>query len=462
MTIKENRKNREAINGITEGVIWKQLLLFFFPILLGTFFQQLYNTADAIIVGKFVGKQALAAVGGTTSTLINLLVGFFVGLSSGASVIISQYFGARKQEEVSRAVHTAMAFAVIGGAALTALGIALSETILRMMDTPDEVLVYAVPYIRIYFAGMIPSLIYNIGSGILRAVGDSRRPMIFLICAAMTNIVLDVVLVMGFGLGVEGAALATIFSQAVSGVLVVMTLCRSPQMFRLRFRKIRLYGDMLFRIVQIGLPAGLQSVMYSLSNIIIQASVNGFGTDVMAAWTAYSKVDGLFWITVSAFGAAITTFAGQNFGAQQYERLKKSVRVCLGMCSGLTVVLSALLMLMGRVLLGLFTDDMQVLETGFEIMKVIVPTYITYIFIEILSGAMRGAGDSLVPTVLTLTGICLIRVFWVGVIVPRYHQLNTLMISYPLTWVITSTMFIIYYLRGNWLKRRIALAEHQG
>ena len=290
-----------------------QLLLFFFPIVLGTFFQQLYNTADAIIVGKFVGKEALAAVGGTTGTLINLLVGFFVGLSSGASVIISQFYGARKADDVSRAVHTTMALAVTSGALLTVTGILFSEKVLWMMGTPAEVMEYAVTYIRIYFLGMIPSLIYNIGSGILRAVGDSRRPLFFLIAATMTNIVLDIVLVLGLNMGVAGAALATILSQVVSAVLVMFTLCRSPQVYRVQLKKIRFYGDMFNLIIRIGLPAGLQSV-----NLIIQATLNGFGTDTMAAYTAYGKIDGRYWMVINAFGVAITTFVGQNFGARLY------------------------------------------------------------------------------------------------------------------------------------------------
>lgn len=350
-------REKQPVNGITEGVIWKQLLLFFFPIMLGTFFQQLYNTADAIIVGKFVGKEALAAVGGTTGTLISLLVGFFVGLSSGASVIISQFFGARRGEDVSRAVHTTVMLAIVSGAMLTVLGVLTSEKVLLLMGTPPEVMVYAMPYIRIYFLGMIPSLIYNIGSGILRAVGDSRRPLAFLICATMTNVVMDVIFVLGMNGGVAGAAAATVASQLMSAVLVVATLRRSPFAYRLRLRKLRLHGDMLRHIVRIGLPAGMQSVMYSLSNIIIQAGVNGFGTDVMAAWTAYGKMDGLYWMTISAFGVAITTFAGQNFGARQYDRMKKSVNVCLSISAGTTVVLSAVMIFVARPLLALFTDD---------------------------------------------------------------------------------------------------------
>lgn len=442
-------------NGITEGVIWKQLLLFFFPIVLGTFFQQLYNTADAIIVGKVVGKEALAAVGGSTGTLVNLLVGFFVGLASGASVIIAQLYGARKAQDVSRAVHTTMALALASGALLTVVGLIFARGLLDLMGTPAEVMVYAVPYLQIYFVGMIPQLIYNIGSGVLRAVGDSRRPMLFLICAALTNVVLDIVLVLGLDMGVHGAAIATVISQLVSALLILGNLHHAHPVYRLYFRKIRFHGDMLSRIVRIGMPAGLQSVMYSLSNIIIQSSVNGFGTDVMAAWTAYGKIDGLYWMIISAFGVAITTFAGQNFGAQLYDRMRRSVRVCMGMATGATVVMSAVIMVIGRPMLGMFTDDAQVVEMGMSIIRLIVPTWITYISIEILSGAMRSAGDSLVPTLMTLTGVCLLRVFWVAVIVPRYHELSVLMLSYPITWIITSAMFIVYYLRGKWLERCI-------
>lgn len=449
-------RQRPDINGITEGVIWKHLLLFFFPIVLGTFFQQLYNTADAIIVGKAVGKEALAAVGGSTGTLINLLVGFFVGLASGASVIIAQLFGARQAQDVSRAVHTTIALALSSGALLTAVGLLCAGGILELMGTPQEVMVYALPYLNIYFLGMIPQLVYNIGSGVLRAVGDSRRPMLFLICAALTNIVLDILLVLGLEMGVRGAAIATVLSQVVSAVLILVSLCHAQPVYRLHFRRIRFHGDMLARIVRIGLPAGLQSVMYSLSNMIIQASVNGFGTDVMAAWTAYGKIDGLYWMMVSAFGVSITTFAGQNFGARRYDRMRRSVRVCLGMAAGVTVFMTALILAVGRPMLGMFTDDAHVVETGMSIIRLIVPTWITYLCIEILSGAMRGAGDSLMPTLMTLTGVCLMRVFWVTVVVPRMHQLPVLMLSYPITWVITSCMFIVYYLRGRWLDRCIA------
>ena len=285
-------------NGITDGVIWQQLLLFFFPILFGTFFQQLYNTADAVIVGHFVGKEALAAVGGTTGTLINLLVGFFVGLSSGATVIISQFYGAKQDSRVSHAVHTAIAFAIAGGFVLMLIGFFGAPLALRAMGTPDDIMEYALVYIRIYFLGTIANLIYNMGAGILRAVGDSKRPLYFLMASCLTNIVLDIVLVVGFHMNVMGAAIATISSQAVSAILVIVVLTRTSDSYKLIFRKLKLHYVLVARIVRIGLPAGLQSVMYSLSNIIIQSSINSLGTDTIAAWTAYGKIDTIYWMIV--------------------------------------------------------------------------------------------------------------------------------------------------------------------
>ena len=271
-------EQKRAANAITEGVIWKQLMIFFFPILLGTFFQQLYNTADAMIVGRFVGKEALSAVGGTTSTIINLIIGFFVGLASGATVIISQYYGARQRENVSRSVHTAMALAIAGGALLTVVGIIIAPWALRLLNTPEDVMGHAQTYLRIYFAGTIGNLIFNIGSGILRAIGDSKRPLYVLIACTCANIVLDLLLVLVIPMGVAGAGIATILSQLISAVLILWLLSRSGEDMRVHVKRIKLHRDLLGRIFRIGLPAGLQSVFYSLSNMVIQSSVNSFGT----------------------------------------------------------------------------------------------------------------------------------------------------------------------------------------
>ena len=449
--MKEQSKTQ---NGITEGVIWKQLLFFFFPIVFGTFFQQLYNTADAVIVGKFVGKEALAAVGGSTATIINLLVGFFVGLSSGATVIISQYYGGGRKTHLQRSVHTAIALAIAGGAVIMVLGIFGAPFAMRAMGTPEEVMEYALIYIRVYFMGMIPALIYNLGSGILRAVGDSRRPMYFLMICCVLNIGLDLLFVVTLKMGVFGVALGTLISQVISASLVLFVLCRAEEIYRLELKKVRFDKVILGRIVQIGFPAGLQSAMYNISNIIIQSSVNTFGTDTIAAWTAYGKIDSIFWMIMDAFGISITTFVGQNFGAQKFKRMKKSVWVCLGMAAGTAVGLSVALFFGGPVIYRLFSDDPSVISIGLGILRFMVPTYITYVCIAILSGAMRGTGESLVPMLLTAVGVCVLRIVWIWTAVPVVHDIKTVIFSYPLTWGVTSCLFLVYYLRGGWLARR--------
>ena len=435
---------QKTVNRITEGVIWKQLLLFFFPILFGTFFQQLYNTVDAIVVGQFVGKEALASVGGPTGNIINLLVGFFVGISSGATVIISQYYGAGRSDMVGYAVHTSAAFALAAGAFLTMTGLIITPFALTAMGTPDDIMEYSVLYMRIYFLGMIPNLIYNIGSAVLRAAGDSRRPLYFLIACCLTNIVLDLLFVVVLKMGVAGAALATIASQAVSAVLVTAVLTHTGEMYRLTLLKIGLDRRMLRRIIRIGLPAGIQSMMYSISNVLIQSSVNSLGTDTVAAWTAYSKVDALFWMTVSAFGISITTFVGQNFGAGRKDRIGKAMNTCLAMAAAATVLLSTVLYSFAAPVLGIFTTDETVLQIGVGIMRFLVPTYITYLIVEIYSGALRGVGDVWIPMVFSMLGVCALRVVWILTAVPVRREMRTIIFSYPLTWTVTSVLLFLY------------------
>ena len=445
--VKENR--------ITEGVIWKQLLAFFFPILLGTFFQQLYNTVDAIIVGNFVSTQALAAVGGATGTIINLLVGFFVGLSAGATVIISQYYGARRAKETMQAVHTSVAMGIAGGLIFMVLGMAVSPWALRMMGTPEDVMEYAVTYIEIYFGGMVFNLVYNMGSGILRAVGDSKRPLYFLILCTVLNLLLDLLFVPVVRWGVAGVGIATVVSQAISAVLIIVVLMRSNDVYKVYLKEIRLDLHILRNIIQIGLPAGLQSVMYNISNVLIQSTINTFGTNTVAAWTAYGKIDGLFWMIMGALGISVTTFSGQNFGAQKYHRIRKSVRICTAMAMGTAFFMSTVLYFWGSYVYQLFTSDAEVIQIGVVVLHTMVPFYFTYVCIEILSGAMRGTGDSLVPMIITCLGICVLRVVWIAVAVPKWHFVETVFFSYPITWAITSVLFIIYYLQGGWLRKRI-------
>ena len=441
-------------NGITEGVIWKQLLLFFFPILIGTFFQQLYNTVDTIIVGQFVGTEALAAVG-TTGTVINLLVGFFVGVASGATVIISQYFGANDRENLSKSVHTSMALAVTGGIVIMVIGIVTARPTMLAMGVPDDIMDDAVLYMNVYYLGIIGNLIYNIGTGVLRAIGDSRMPLYVLIVCCLANVVLDLLFVVVFHWGVFGVAFATILSQLISAVLLMIRLMGTQEAYHVELRKIRFHKDILKNVVRIGLPSGLQSVMYSFSNILIQASINSFGTTAIAAWAAIGKIDGFIWMVMNAFGIAVTTFAGQNFGARQYDRMKRCTRVGLSMCLGTIIALSALLFIFRYQLLMFFTGDAEVVNIGAQFCLVLAPSYFTFVFIEILSGAIRGAGEALQPMLITCIGVCGLCVVWILLMVPYWHTMQMVAMNYPVSWVITAVIFVIYYLRGKWLDRCI-------
>lgn len=449
----EQKVQKTKANGITEGSIFGQLLLFFFPILFGTFFQQLYNTADAVVVGRFVGKQALAAVGGTTSTLINLMVGFFVGLSSGATVVISQYYGAKKADKVHWAVHTSVAFSVIGGVLFMAVGLVGARWALIAMHTPEDVMDHAVTYIRIYFLGMVPNLLYNMGAGILRAVGDSRRPLYFLIGSCFVNIILDVVLVAVLRMGVAGAALATISSQLFSAILVILCLTRTQDMYKVEWRKIRIDSRMLQRIIRIGIPAGMQSVMYNISNIIIQAGVNNLGTDNVTAWATYGKVDGLYWMMINALGISVTTFVGQNYGARRMDRVRKGAGACMVIGVVLTAIVSTALYFWGYLFIELFTSDPQVQLISQSLIRFMVPTFITYITIEILSGTLRGVGDAWMPLIITGVGVCLVRVIWIIFALPHFNTILAAAFCYPMTWALTSAAFAVYYYFFSSLKR---------
>lgn len=447
-------KPNSPANTITEGVIWKQLLFFFFPILIGTFFQQLYNTVDTIIVGQYVGTQALAAVG-TTGTLINLLVGFFVGISSGATVIISQFFGGGDWKNLSKAVHTSIALALAGGLVVMALGLLTSRPSLSLLGVPEEILDDALLYLNIYYGGILFCLVYNVGTGVLRAIGDSRMPLYVLIVCCLVNIVLDLLFVVSFHWGVLGVALATVLSQAVSAVLVMLRLMCTNESYRVELKHIGFDRGILRNVIRIGLPAGLQSVMYSLSNLIIQAGINSFGTTVIASWAAIGKVDGFIWMVMGAFGISITTFVGQNFGAGHYDRVKRSVKVCLGMTLGTILALSAVILLFSRPLLGFFTGDAAVVETGAAFLQILGPSYFLFVFIEILSGAIRGAGEALQPMLITTFGVCGLRFVWMLCVVPFFPSMEMVAMNYPVTWLITAVVFTIYYLRMKWLDRCI-------
>lgn len=445
--------------GITEGVIWKQLLVFFFPILFGAFFQQLYNTVDAIVVGRFTGSLELAAVGGSTGTLINLLFGFFIGLSSGATVIIAQFYGAGDKEMVSRSVHTAVALAIAGGAVLSLIGLVFARIALQLMSTPEDVIGFAETYIRIYFLGMIPNLYYNICAAILRAVGDSKRPLYILIFSCLVNIMLDLLFVVALRMSVKGVGIATVLSQLISAIMITVCLMRTDECYRLVWRKVRFHKALLIRIIRIGVPAGLQSVMYNIANIIIQSNVNLLGSSTMAAYTAYSKIDAVFWMIMNAFGVSVSTFCGQNFGAGRLDRVRKSMKICLAMAMGATVTLSLLLHFFGRYVYLLFSTDAQVIEIGMEILYFLTPIYFTYVTIEVISGTVRSMGFVIAPMLMTCGGVCVLRLLWLFLVVPGNRTITNILFSYPLSWVVTSILFIIYYIYLNKTKRIEAARE---
>lgn len=444
MTGNLTEKNIQK-NEITEGIIWKQLLIFFFPIVVGTLFQQFYNTVDAVIVGRFVGKAALASVGGSAAVLTYQVVTFFTGLSSGATVIISQFFGAGDSKNVHRALHTAYAFSLIASLCVSVIGWFSAPWLLTVMKTPPEIMADSILYLRIYFLGIITTLVYNMGSSIMRAIGDSRRPLYYLIVCCILNIILDALFVIVFRMGIAGAAAATVISQAVSAFLVTRALMSSYDTIILIPRDIHLHLSVLASQLRIGLPGGLQSCMYGLTNVIIQAAINSLGTDTAAAWAAFGKMDMIFWAVSGAFGIAITTFSGQNYGAGKYDRIYKSVRTTLGMSFSICGSLLVFLMLFSRPLFHIFTTDGNVIDIGVYILLRIVPSYIIFIFVEVISGALRGIGDVVMPTLITLGGVCGVRLPWILLVMPRHHELSTILISYPLAWAATVLFLVPYY-----------------
>ena len=438
---------------VTEGPIRPNMLSYFGALLLGAFFQQFYNTIDAIIVGRTVSSDALGAVGGSAAMVVNLFLGFFLGLSSGATVVISQFYGADRKQEVEKSVHTAIFIAIAGGALITVIGFIISPAIISAMKTPPEQTEASVMYLRIYFLGMIANLVYNMGAGILRAVGDSRRPLIVLIISCFANIFLDVlfVIVLGFGkrgdtYGVMGVAIATILCQFISAAIVVIMLSLSDSSYRLFLHKIRPDIGMLGKIISIGLPAGFQTTMYTLSNTLIQTSINSFGKDTTAAWAAYGKIDVLFWMTISSLGTSVTTFAGQNFGAGKYKRVRESAKEGFIIATAISVPLSLFLWFRGELLLKIFVTNDNVIAIGNQMIRFLAPFYITYIAVEILSGSLRGMGDALIPMLITLSGICILRVGWILLAFPHNPTIQMLEASYPITWITTSLLFIAYYL----------------
>lgn len=432
-------------NPMVEGVIWKQMLSFFFPILLGTFFQQMYNTVDALIVGRILGENALASVGGSTGMITSTVVSFFMGLTSGASIIAAQMLGAKNREQVNESIHTIYGFSLLAGVLISAIGILASEQMLRWMNTPAALMKDSSTYLWIYFAGLVFVLIYNTGASLLRSLGDAKRPFWYLIVCCVINVVLDYVLIVYGNMGVAGAAAATVIAQGISAVLVTVRLMRFREVCDFSLRKMRIHRDMLKRELLLGLPGGTQAAMYSISNIILTAAINGFGELTVASWTAYSKFDGLFWMISGAMGVTITTFVGQNFGAGRADRIHKGVRVMNWAYVAIALVMSALVIAFREPLFRIFVESDEAVSIGCRMLLIISPFYIVNIYIENYSGALRGVGDTVMPMLFSIFGICVFRMIYLWVFFPLYPTLEVLCAMYPVSWILTNTLYMIYY-----------------
>ncbi len=437
---------------LTTGVVWKQLLVFFLPIAAGTCIQQLYNAVDGLIVGRFVGTVALAAVGGSSAQIIALLIGFFVASTAGASVVIAQIYGAGRSEDVQIAAGNAVAVFAVLGFVLMGVGLVASPWFLALLGTPVDTMPGSVLYLRIYFLGVPFILVLNMESNMLRSVGDSMHPFVYMITGCIVNIVLDIIFVVCFHWGIAGVAVATVAAQIVNMLLLTWKLMTVNKPYRLSFRQLKLRGVYLSNMFRLGIPTGLQSAMYGVSNMIIQIGVNSLGTVVVASWAMSSKTDGIFWAVSNALGAAITSFVGQNFGAGKTDRVKLCVRQGMVLSLSITVSLSVLIMLLGKPMLHILTTDDAVIATTFEIMTYFVPFYFIWTGIEVLSAVLRGSGDAVWPVVVTGLGICLFRIIWVSTLFVWFHTLPVLSYCYVVSWAVTDIAIFIYYRKGNWMK----------
>ncbi|MBO7728427.1 MAG: MATE family efflux transporter [Oscillospiraceae bacterium] len=447
-------KTRTGKTDLTTGTVWKKLLVFFLPIAAGTCIQQLYNAVDGMIVGKFVGTVALAAVGGSSAQIINLLIGFFVAITSGASVVIAQIYGAGRTKDVQSATGNAIAIFAMLGLALMGIGLAASPAMLRILKTPAETIKEAALYLRIYFVGVPFILILNMESNMLRAVGDSVSPFLYMVAGCITNIILDVLFVVIFHWGIAGVAAATVAAQLINMVLLTRKLMTTQESYALSLGEIKLNGIYLSNMLKMGIPSGLQSSMYAVSNMIIQVAVNTLGTVVVASWAMISKTDGIYWAISNALGAAITSFVGQNLGAGKPERAKECVRQGMTLAMIITVTLSGAIMLAAKPLLRLLTNDPAVISTSYQMMKYFVPFYFAWTAIEVISAVLRGAGDAVNPVIIIGLGICLFRIVWIATVFAAFRSLPALCWCYVASWTVTSTALILYYRHGGWIKRR--------
>ncbi|MFV0479360.1 MAG: MATE family efflux transporter [Anaerorhabdus sp.] len=436
---------------LTTGVIWKSILMFTIPLLLGNLFQLLYNTVDSIVVGQYVGKTALAAVSASTP-LINLIIGFFMGLATGAGVLVGRCFGAQKDKELSVTVHTFITIALVFGVIIMGIGYFLSGWFLELTQTPLDTLAQATEYLQIYFLGIIFVTIYNAGTGILQATGDSKRPLYFLVCASIINIVLDLVFVVQFNMGVAGVAWATLIAQGVSAILVIITLLTTKESYRLEIKKIGIDVPVLKEIVRIGIPSGLQNMIVSFSNVLVQAYINGFGSAAVAGFGSALKFDNFIALPINSFSLAITTYCSQNIGAGKMERVRKGVNSTLKMALISIVLLGVPIWIFADECVKIFASEAEVIQVGATAMRTMIPFYIGLIFHQVYSGALRANGITLVPMAVSIATLVVSRQLFLGFGMPIFNTINLVAWGYSVTWTMAGVMTSLFYHKANWLK----------
>lgn len=435
---------------MTEGSIYKNIVRFALPIFWGNLFQQLYNVVDSLIVGNFLGKEALGAIS-STGSLIFLLVGLVGGIFSGAGVVISRYFGAGDEKEVERAIHTAVSFGLIAGVSLTVIGTILAPQILKLMGTPPEVFHNAMTYVRIYFSGVLTIVMYNTANGIFQAVGDSKRPLCFLIISSIINVFLDLLFVVVFKMGIGGAALATVIAQGVSATLAFRHLMCTQEVYKVKIRKIGIHKDMLKQILQMGVPSGIQNSVIGLANVVVQSNINVFGAIAVAGCGSYSKIEGFVFIPITSFAMAMTVFISQNLGAKQYERAKKGTYFGIAASTLIAETIGCIFFVFAPRMIALFNGAPDVVAYGTLQARTVSLFFFLLAFSHCMAGILRGAGKSIVPMVVMLVCWCLIRVSYITIATKLVPDIQVIFWAYPLTWSLSSITFLIYYFKSDWL-----------
>lgn len=450
---KSLAKNNKNTLLMTQGNVWKLLVTFSIPLIIGNLLQQMYNTADSIIVGNFVGSNGLAAVGSGTA-LINLIIAFAQGAAVGAGVVVSQYIGADKKDKIKISVHTSICISIILGLILSLLGIFASPSLLIMMKTPKVVLKSSILYLQIYCGGLIFNVIYNMATGILNAAGNSKKPLVYLAIASFTNIILDLLFIKIFKLGVMGAAIATDISQAISCILAIGYLLKVKSDYKLYIKDLKINKETAVKIIKIGLPTAIQNMVISFSNVLVQSSVNAYGATAMAGYAAYLKIDGFNILPVLSISMAVTTFTGQNVGANRLDRVKKGMYSSLIMVLVYTAFIGSVLLIFSHQVLGLFTHSAHVITYGQLVMKYFCPYYFLLGILNVLAGTVRGAGKGIPPMIILLFSMCIFRILWIKIALPFYSSIDGVFILYPISWLVGAILMILYTKFGKWLPHK--------